>query len=203
VKLHYGLKLVTPPAKEPVSDKEALLHLRIEQDQLADLDLIHALIVAARQWWENASRFSLITQTWDITFDAFPFDSFCPLLIPKNPVQAITSIQYVDTSGVLRTWDSSEYIVDTASLVARITPAYGKVWPYPQTRMGSVIVRTRVGYGDSGAAVPAPMIAGIKLLLGAWYENREQVVFGKGEAPYEVPFAVDALLNSNRIMEFS
>jgi uncharacterized phiE125 gp8 family phage protein len=202
MKPHYGLTLVEAPAREPLTDAEVLLHLRVEPDQLTDFELIKALAKTARQWWEDASRLSLITQTWDIIFDCFPDATERAILLPKNPLQSVASIQYYNTAGALQTWDSSEYLVDKASRVARIMPAYGQVWPYTRNRISAVIIRTIVGFGDTGRDVPAGIIAGMKLLIGSWYENREHVVLGRGETPYQIPMGVDALLNANRIMEF-
>lgn len=186
-----GLTLVTAAGQEPISLAEAKLHLNEDFD---DNDaLIRALISAARQHVESYTRRQLITQTWDYQMDAFPCGAF---IVPLAPVSAISSMSYVDTAGVTQTWSSSNYRTDLPvgerAPRPRIEPAYGVSYPSTQAVMNAVTVRCVVGYGASGASVPAPILAAMKLLIGHWFANRELVV--TGTIATELPSAVASLL---------
>lgn len=184
-----SLFLVTPPAAEPLTTAEAKLHLRVDA---SDEDaLIDSLISAARQHVETVTHRALITQTWDYKLDAFPGDE---LWVPKPLVSAVTSLTYLDTAGTAQTWDASNYITDLPTgpwaRKARITPAYGVVYPSTYAVPNAVTVRFVCGYGTAGD-VPAAVIAAMKLLIGHWYTNREAVSATPGA---EVPLAVSSLL---------
>jgi uncharacterized phiE125 gp8 family phage protein len=191
-----GLTLVTPPAVEPLSLDAAKLHLR--QGDIVDEDsLIDTLIRAARQYVETFTRRALITQTWDWQMDAFPCDDAC-LDLPLANTTAVTSITYVDTAGATQTWSSSLYQTDLPSgpkaQRGRIAPAYAQFYPLTRSQLNAVTVRFVAGYGAAGSFVPESILAGIKLLVGHWFVNREAVVVGIGVGTVAVPSSIDALL---------
>lgn len=194
----YALSLVTAPAAEPVSRSEAKAHLRIEASVTDDDTLIDALIVAAREHVEDFTRRALVTQTWDLKLDAFPCDAYIKVPLPR--LQSVTSITYVDTAGTTQTWSSSDYQVDTASEPGRIAPAYGESWP--DTRAGqlnAVTVRFVAGYG-AASAVPQKIKQAMLLIIGHWYEHRENVVISA--QAQEIPFAAEMLLWPYRVLSF-
>lgn len=187
-----ALFLVTAPTEEPVTLDEAKVHLRVD-DTYEDA-LIWSLIVAASQHVETFTHRALCTQTWDDKRDGFPCGD---IWLPKPPVSAVTSITYVDTSGSTQTWASSDYTTDLPTgpwaRMARITPGYNL--SYPQTRcvLNAVTVRFVCGYGGA-EAVPEPIKAAMKLLIGHWHMNREAINVGPGNIVTPYPMAVDALL---------
>lgn len=194
-----ALSLVTAPTHEPVSLDEAKQHLRVD---VSDEDaLIQTLIEAAREHVETYTGRALITQTWDLKLDAFPC-SGSVITLPKPPVTSITSISYVDTSGDSQTWSSSLWDEDLPSgpkaQPARIAPAYAESYPSTRGQMNAVTIRFVCGYGSAGA-VPRSIRAGMLLLIGHWYQNREAVVVGVGMGAVAVPDAVDALLWPYRV----
>lgn len=196
----YGLTLVTPPAEEPFDLAAAKLHLR--EDDTGQDSIVSALITAARSYCESFLNRALITQTWDLTLDCFPY-TYRPgvdsnaIMVPRAPLQSVTSITYLDTNGTSQTLASTEYIVDPKQEPGRIVPAHGKSWPSAQDRVNAVVVRFVAGYG-AAAAVPEKIKAAMKLLIGHWYENREGVV--TGTITTEIPMAVESLLWQERIV---
>src|SRR5688500_11691380 len=114
-----ALTRTAPPGTEPVTLDEAKAHLRVTTAD--DNTLITALIAAARQLVEDFTNRSLITQTWEWRLDAFPSWTLC---VPQAPLVSVTSIQYVDPSGVTQVLANTEYLVDAQSQPGRITPAY-------------------------------------------------------------------------------
>jgi uncharacterized phiE125 gp8 family phage protein len=190
-----ALTLVTAPTVEPVTLAEAKLHLRVDT---ADEDaLIDTLIRAARQYVETFTRRALIAQTWDDKRDEFPCGDGT-IELPIAGVSSVTSISYVDTNGDTQTWSASLYQTDLPSgpkaPFARICPAYAQYYPQTRTQMNAVTVRFVAGYGTTSAAVPESLKAGIKLLIGHWFMNREAVMVGVGIGAVAVPATVDWLL---------
>lgn len=194
------------PAAEPVSLTAMKLHLR----ELADDQdpLISSLIQAAREKVEIETRRALVTQTQILRLDGFPRsgDADRPLAIsvPNPPLQSVTSIQYVDQNGDPQTLDPADYLVDTSSEPARITPVYNGSWPIARAQMNAVTVTYVCGYTpgegsptDYAENVPEGLKAAIKLLVASWYENREAV---GPLALKPVPMAYDSLIWNHRIL---
>jgi uncharacterized phiE125 gp8 family phage protein len=193
-----GLALVTAPSEEPISRTEAKAHLRVTHT--AEDTLIDSLIVAARGYAEQFLGRQLVTATWDLKLPTFPVMP-CPLLIPRPPLQSVTSITYTDDQGQAQTLSSDDYIVETANVQGRIWPAYDEDWP--TTRLGlpdQVVIRFVAGYG-AASTVPTTIKQALLLLVGHWYEHREAVSDGGREA--ELPMAVDSLLWMHRVMEIA
>lgn len=190
-----ALKLATAPASEPVSLSEAKLHCRV--DVSADDALITALITAAREEIERASRHALITQTWDYYLDEWPDGD--ELELPVAPLQSVTSVQYTDDAAVTATLSSGAYVVDTASRPGRLKLKSGQSWPtVTLAALNGVVVRFVAGFGSSGSNVDQSLRQAMLLLIGHWYENREAIV-SSGAVPKQVPFAVEALCRSYRM----
>lgn len=189
------LSLYTAPAAEPVTLEEVRIYLRI--DSTEEEALLAALIVAARNAAETITRRALITQTWDYCLDAFPIWT---LAIPMAPLQSITSIKYVDDSGVEQTLAPADYRVDSVSAPARIQPAYGKEWPTPREVSNAVTVRFVAGHGTA-AQVPECIKTWIKMRVASLYEQREQFVIGQPIQALPHPF-LDGLLDPFRVITF-
>lgn len=192
--IHWSPLLVTAPACEPITLAEAKLWLRYtasDQD-----DLIVGLIVAARRHVESHTGRRLITSTWDLKLDRFPW-SLCPITLPYAPLSSVTSIKYLDVNGTEQTWASSNYIVDSASEPGRITPAFNACWPVTQCRMNAVTVRYVAGYGARPDQVPAGITVAVRFLISHWFLNREPVAIGTIVA--SIPDTMNALLEPYRV----
>lgn len=197
-----ALTLVAPPQAEPVSVVDVKAHLRID-GSLEDPTLTR-YITAARLSLEGAAGWlnrAFITQDWDWTLDAFPRSSCGELAVPLPPLQSIISIQYLDQAGVLQTWASTEYTVDTKSEPGRIAPAYGKVWPYARSVMNAVTIRLKAGYGTGPGSVPQPIRLALIGIVSDFYEHRaEATFFGVQAANAGQPAWVESLLASYRVL---
>ncbi|MDN5849953.1 MAG: hypothetical protein L0H63_10010, partial [Nitrococcus sp.] len=92
-----ALVSVTPPTSEPITVELARLHAKIET--LDDYALMDLYIGAARAYAEGFVERSLASQTWRYTLDCF-----LPVIrVPMPPLIAVTSLEYVDTSGITQT----------------------------------------------------------------------------------------------------
>lgn len=207
-----GYQLVTPPTSEPVTLADAKAHLRVDAVVTEDDALITLMIVAVRQYAEQLTACSLLTQQWRLVLDAFPGPSLMgvpagvpfslpghAILLEKGPVQSIDAITYTAMDGSAQTLAPELYFADLSGTLVRITPRFGQIWPITLPQIGSVQVLFTAGYG-SAAAVPAGLVQWIKLRLGSLYENREDVVTGKNVKVDPLPF-VDRLLDPYRIVQ--
>lgn len=156
------IKLVTPPAKTPVSLDEAKDHLRIIGT--AEDPYISALLGAATDAVEKMSGRQLQTATFELSVGGFPAGQ---ILLPLPPLQSVEAISYTDPSGVEQSLTTFE--VDTANRT--VAPAFGEQWPATAAATNAVRVRFIAGYADG--EVPFSLRAAILLLVGGLYENRE------------------------------
>lgn len=163
-------KVITPPASEPVTLAEAKLHVR--QDLDTDDALITGLIAVARETVEGSSWYALLTQTWELVLDRWPYG--IAIELPRPPLQSVTSVKYTDSSGTETTWDPANYIADTDSVPGRVVLAYNVSWPLTALRpAGAIRIRYVAGW-TSAANVPQTLKQAMLLLIGHWYENREE-----------------------------
>ena len=190
-----ALSLVTAPATEPVSVAEAKLQCRVDY---SDEDvLLMDLVTSGREWVEAFVHRALITQTWDLTLDAFPCDSDDPVWLPLPPLQSVTHVKYYDTTGTLQTWSSSLYtVVAPSGPMARmgyVVPAYQQIYPTTRAVPDAVTVRFVCGYGTDSVDVPASLRQAIKMrVLDLWETGRASTVVGNIVSA--VPNTLNALL---------
>ena len=182
------LKLIEPPAEEPVSLQEARTHLRLDS---GEDDYIAGLITAARRYCETFQNRVYVSQTWDLFLDAFP--PGC-IKIPLPPLQSVAFIKYKDSSGELQTLESSEYVVDPYSEPGLIFRAYGKSWPATYPEANSVQIKFVAGYG-AAADIPPEIKQSILLKIADLYEHRG----GDEGIDKSINEAIESLLWPDRI----
>jgi uncharacterized phiE125 gp8 family phage protein len=193
-----ALKLITPPAIEPIALSEMMNFSRIDSD--ADTITMEAMITAARQEAEKITSRQLITATWELRLDCFPV---CTIYMPYPPVQSVNTLKYLDESGTEQTLvENIDYLVDIYSEPARITPAYGEVWPITQSVMNAVRIVFTCGYGDADTDIPQSIRNWIMVMAGTLYENRElELVTNTSNALTHLKF-IDGLLDEYRCHSF-
>ena len=112
--------------------------------------------------------------TDDFWFSDTPIGNRAPvyLTLPYGPVQSITHVKYLDDAGVLQTWSSANYQVDT--FYGRIAPVPGAVWPSPaRDRFSAVQIQFVAGFGATFSSLPQRLTLGLFMLCGHWFEQRE------------------------------
>ena len=186
-----ALKLITAPSTYPVDLASAKLHCRVD---IADDDtLITALITAATEMAEQKTGRAIMTQTLELTLDAFP-DAF---ELTRVPVQSVTSVKYYDTNGVQQTLNNTLYALDAADDFgfAYISPVYAGVWPDTRDQINAVAVRYVAGYADA-ASVPQSIKNWILLMVSTMYANRETEAYSSRAVSTTVQMQfVDRLLD--------
>ena len=163
------------------------LFLRVDHDD--EDDVIEALANAAITWCENYCNRKFATgQT-----ATFYLSSFRSASLAYGPVTAINSVAYDDTSGTEQTLATSKYYYDTPNdnpvrIYFHDTPDLEDYNSQPVRVVCNV-----------GAAPTQEVKHAVRLLTGHWYENRRTVV--TGTIATSIPFAVEALLSSQRILD--
>jgi uncharacterized phiE125 gp8 family phage protein len=200
--IRWALRQSVAPTVEPIDLAKAKAHLRV--DITDDDPLIEDIIGTARDYCEGMTGVSMLTQTWQLYLDRFPLGDrpeYWPwsaqpgaILLPRYPVQAVTSIVYTDSTGAPTTVAPTDYALDTVSTIPRIVPASNKSWPGSSfAPLNAVQVTFTAGYLNI-AALPPKARQAMYLLIGLYYANREDIVIGTRLVAITVPKAVDALL---------
>lgn len=165
---------------------------------------ISDLITTTRLWAERDLERALPLQTVLLSLDRFPCGRE-PIWLPRPPLGEVESVEYYDGDGVLQTWAEDQYVVVTpagpTAQRGQIVPAAGVSYPFDatvlstSTRPDAVQVTYTCGY-PTVPAIPGPIKAGMKLLGGALWINREAGVPTPGGP---LPFGVDALFGPYRV----
>ena len=139
-----------PPEVLAVPLADAKVALRIEDD-VTDLDgqvttWIKGVIAEA----ENKTGQCLMRQTWEVRLDAFPD---CEMELP-HPVLEITSVKYLDLSGIEQTLAPEAYRMKREAYRTSIRPIINTVWPDTLDESDAVVVTVECGYGDDPDDAP-------------------------------------------------
>lgn len=172
--------ITIPPAATPpaLTLPEAKLHLRV--DHTAEDSLIAALMTAATAAAEHETGRQLVTQEWQTWLSGWP--SADTIGLAQTPVSGVV-VKYTGPAGDEQTLAASDYVLIPGVVPAIIRtskswPALSSSVPYP------VRITATAGYGPA-AAVPEPIRAWVKCVLGALYLNRESTAAGAvAELPY-------------------
>ena len=191
--MRYALTQVTAPATEPLELDDTKNHLGV--DLTDDDGMIERLTGAARRQAESYLGRALITQTWEMHLDRFPVWT---IKVPRPPLRSIESLVYIDSVGTTQTLEAERYRVDTASEPGRITPTYGGTWPATRAATNALTVQFKAGYGDAEENVPEDIRQALLLLVGSFYEHREDIVVGETVAL--LPRTAKALLHPYRMV---
>lgn len=168
-----SIRIVTPPAAEPVSLAEAKLFLRVDHD---DEDaLISALVAAARERVEAATGLALVTRAVVESFDAW--DSGAGLTsdgrarrLGLGPVSAITEVRTLDEDGAATVFAAEKYYTDLAASPSRLVLAGGALWPTPGRVSGGIEIAYTAGFGGA-SEVPAALRQAVLEIAADAYER--------------------------------
>lgn len=201
---------------------DAKLHLRV--DDTSQDTLISDLIDAATNAVEAYTHRALITQTWRMSLDRFPYPypgngswSVDPLFVqqpsvggwlaepirlPRPNLLAVSSITYLDLTGAQQTLSPSVYTVSTDELPGTVSLAFGQSWPNALYLRNSIQITYTAGYGPAAANVPPAIVHAAKLILDDLYVNREAALIGTRAATVQ-NLALDGLLSDYVVREFA
>jgi len=158
---------ITPPTVLPLHVADVRQHLK--QDITDDDNLISLYLGSAVDFAQNLTQRQLVAARFRYVLDEFPCHD-AAIRIPRTPLIQVVSIEYTAVDGTTQTVPNADYAIDNSFDPPRITPVYGKYWPYTLDQIGSVRVTFDAGYSapvtvDATAnsiSVPAwrPMLVG-------------------------------------------
>jgi len=187
-----ALKIIIPPAVEPITLDEAKQHLRVTGND-DDIILI-SMIKQAREFCENFQNKKYITQTLEMVLDSFPNNNYI-CFESCSPVQGVGNIKYYDTNGQEYIFDAGNYIVDTDSFVNRIVLGYCKLWPTIALQtVNAVRIRFTAGFGDKPENVPETVKWAMILHMRLLYDDY------KPDERTKIEEARNSLLSMNRVI---
>jgi hypothetical protein len=194
--------LITPPAAEPVALADAKAWLRIDTN--AEDTAISALIAAARQAVEAATRRCLVTQGWRIVLDAWPFvgaadgslgalrltapPALLEARLPLAPLATVSAVRVYDAGGQPQALAAALWRLADAPDKARLV--FTAAPPNPGVVAGGIEIDVVAGYG-AASDVPAALRQAILMLVADWFENRGDADAG---GPQNLPKRVTTLV---------
>ncbi len=155
-------RVLVPPACEPIDLALAKKNVRFGSTS-EDL-LIQGWIVAARQYFEQATGQQIIAAVWEYGVDAAPCGTVIEL--PHPPLLEVLSFTYLDAAGDEQTVDAADYQVSAAGVGSPPTVTdpfakrgtlaipYGASWPTVTTQANALRIQYRAGYGSTVEDVP-------------------------------------------------
>ncbi len=172
----WSLKLVTPPATEPLLVEDAKEHLRVDQD--SEDNYITGLCLAARMTVEEHLSRSLHHP--DMGAGRATISLAGPNPASPWPGAGVNRVIYTDSTLTSFTMvEGTDYLLDLSQDLAEIILPFGTVWPTAVLSTAHpIVINFTGGYGDNAADVLAPIGFAAKQLIGDWYENRRAVTVG-------------------------
>jgi len=159
----------------PISLIDMKAHLRYDEISSQDSQL-EAYIMAAVRDVERVYGMAILTKTIKEYWSKFPATPDKPLLLRINPVQAVTSVEYIDQNGLTQTWNTDEWTFGGFNGYTFITPLPGYNWPATWAVPNAITITYDAGFGDTPDDVPANIAQAIKIMVGDMDLRREDGV---------------------------
>ncbi|MGE0363366.1 MAG: hypothetical protein AB7R67_21820 [Vicinamibacterales bacterium] len=173
-----ALTLTVPPTVEPITLDQAIHQTRATSAR--ERSYLGFLIEAVRDRAELATQRQIMTATYRLLLDGWPCEGWID--VPRPPLRTVTSIQYMDTAGVLQTLATSVYTYEAPAgprcARGRITLQYGQSWPSVLPQAGAIVIEFTAGYGGTPDDVPPLLRKAMLTDLASCYEHREDVITG-------------------------
>jgi len=187
-----ALQLLEAPAAAPVLLAEVKAQLRIEHPD--DDLMIDRLIKTAASYTDakGALGHAMITQKWGQWVNSVPPQY---VRLAMGPLIEVTAVKYYDIDGALQTDTLSNYEITGTDFTTRIGPKSGFNWPVTQDRADAIRIEYTAGYGATSASVPETLRHAMMLLIGHWYDNRENTMMDELS---NIPYGFDMLVDMHR-----
>lgn len=173
-----------------LTDGETFAHLRVGSSP-SDSAYIQRIRTAALQTIEARANLQLRRGTMSGKMRAF-----YPTHFPIGPNISVTSVQYIGASGgAAQDLSSGNYSFTSQGNLQRMT-FYNTPSVDPYT-IDPVTVNFSVGY-NAAADIPGELIQAALLLVGHFYENRQENTIGL--MPAALQTGVDSLISPHRVV---
>ena len=187
------LKRTTAPLIDPITVAKVKEFLRIEHSE--EDSLLNGLILAATDTCEKYLERALITQTYTMYTNFYPYEKDYYQLYygPIQNIVSVTSYTYVDTTV---TFPATKYYLADSEQNGKVVLDYSEVWDTNVLRPRNGVETIYVaGYGDDPEDIPTGIREGMMHLIAYWYENRET-------GSVTIPTIVEALWGPYKLHTF-
>ncbi len=171
-------------------------HLRVDLDIPEYDQILGVYMPAAQSHIEGRLGRALLRQTWQAAFERR--DAHDRFEITRGPLPEVLSVQYL-SQGTYQTLDPSLYVVRAGvgrdSLIVLRPQSVTTPWPGADRDPAAWTIDVQIGW-ENAAAVPAPIVAAMLLVIGDLFSNRD----AKVQANIVENPAVDMLLAPYRNM---
>lgn len=189
---HEALELIEAPATTPITLGEVRSQLRVES--FDDDTLLGRLINTAVAYTDVTGSLghAMISQKWAQWFGPNLSQS---VRLQLGPVTQVHAVKYYDENGDLQTDTLNNYEVTGTSFNTLVGPKEGFSWPTTAQRSDAIRIEYTIGYGETPSTVPETIRHALMLLVGHWYDNREQSVMDELS---NIPFGYEQLIAMHR-----
>lgn len=183
------VRVITPPAYEPVSLAEARLWCLEDADRTSQDPVLRLLIQAAREYAENLTARAFIQRGLQLVLPCWTtilVDGLyrTGIVLPFPPFASVESIKYIDEDGVEQTLSTSLYDAHTWREPGVIVPHWNEVWPSHRGVPDAIRVNYTAGYAygspsgeaDQQSVLPASLKLWMQARIATLFENREQLI---------------------------
>lgn len=191
-------RVTAPPTFEPLSLAEAKQQCRVDLSLTDENLLIESYIRAAREFCAGLDWRAYCTQTMELWLDEWPDDD--EIIIPRPPLQSVTSVKYYGIDDVEYTFDPAKYFVDTVGEPGQVHLRGYQMWPVTVLRDYNAVCVTYVAGWSTPDLVPETIKQAMRLIVGHFYENREDTQ--SGTVNRQIENGVRALLGVNQVRSF-
>lgn len=191
-------KIKTAPIFEPVLLAEFKRNLHIGNqdvvDNAQDVYLQEILSAIIEDVQTDMGR-QLARATYTMYLDEFPEDE--DIEITLGPVDAITSVKYYNSAGVLTTMAAADYQLDNIELTGRLL--FLETYPLQADKMNAIEIEFTNGWVDA-ASIPKRIKDAIVLLATDRYMNPENAILNYGSSTKQS--AAENVLRKYRVQRF-
>jgi len=199
----WSLRLVTPPAAEPLTLDQVKRALRLPLDYLDEDTELAEILASARNELEQEYNIRFVVQTVELLLQNFPREPF--IRFPIWPVQEVLYLKYTDTAGTVRQMEIDSLSATFAVLTrlyrkpAQVVLPFSKFWPSTILQTADPIaIGLKVGFvtGESPEGLPMPPmgLSAIKRLCEHGYRYKGAVTLGSLLTSEELKFGVSRLM---------
>ena len=174
------------PTQKPITLEEAKAFLRVTDT--ADDATINLLIGAVTDHVENVTNRQLNTATYEL------YSNNLITKLPKNPIQSLSKIEYMDVDGSYVELDDTTYYLYENNGVALIN--YSE-FPSIYVHEKAIKITCVSGY----VKVPDAIKSYMNVTISTLYENREKFFVGASIAEFSNEF-IENMLSSYRVRSF-
>tara|TARA_R100001198_G_scaffold37534_1_gene20450 strand:+ start:2253 stop:2882 length:630 start_codon:yes stop_codon:yes gene_type:complete len=194
----------TPSNSLIISVAEAKAHLRIPSATTQDDTYISTLISAAKDAIEKYCNIILFNttvvqygDTWEDTLQLYHSP------VAGSGFTDITSIHYLPVGATGTSYvnwtQNGNWFFDKFSSPQRIMAEADIDYPDIEERIQAIKITYTVGY-DEAEQIPAMLRQAAKIIVGQWYENRQEAIVGRSVS--SIPMTATYILNEYKVRSF-